>query len=56
MGKKGKKKKASGEKERFAKPQNKPQSPEAQENFDKNNLSDIDRDKLNKDAEQKQKR
>ena len=56
MGKKGKKKKSSGEKGRFAKPQNIPQSKEAQQNFDKHNLSDIDRAKLNKDAEQKQKR
>ena len=34
--------------QRFSKPQNKPKTPEAQENFDNNNLSDSERAKLNK--------
>ena len=37
-------------KKKFAKPQNKPKTPEAQDNFDKHNLSDVDQAKLNKDA------
>ena len=46
MGKKGKRKKAHGGRERFAKPQSKPKTPKAQENFDNSNLNEQDKEKL----------